>query len=61
MDLHYNNSINLASHSTSSEVSGHGKKISTTSFGSCTTGGEYLSATLERSLKDKSELIGMYI
>lgn len=48
------------SQSTSSEVSGHSKKISTTSFGS-TTGGDYLSTTLERSLKDKSEVFGKYL
>ena len=65
-------SVNSASQSSSSEVSGRGKKISTTSFGS--GGGEYLSTTLERRIskdeylsttlerrlsKDKSEAFGM--
>ena len=38
--------INLALQSTSSEVRGHDKKVSTT-FGSTITGGNYSSKTLE--------------
>ena len=53
-------SVNSASQGSSSEVSGRGKKISTTSFGSGVGGGDYLSTTLERRLsKDKSEAFGM--
>ena len=49
-------SVNSASQGTSSEVSGHGKKILTTSFGSGVAG----SATSEGRLsKDKSEALGM--
>ena len=48
--------------SASSDVSGRGKKMSTTSFGSSVVpGGDYFSTTLERRLsKDKSEALGMY-
>ena len=49
----------LASESASSEVSGKGKKMSTNSFESSTTGGDHLSALLEKRLsKDKSEAFG---
>lgn len=59
--IHLHCVMDLASQSTSSETSGHSKKISTTSFGSNTTGGDYLSTTLERTLKDKSEIFGMFV
>ena len=67
-------SVNSASQGSSSEVSGRGKKMSTTSFGSGVGGGDYLSTTLERRTskdeylsttlerrlsKDKSEAFGM--
>ncbi len=42
--------MNLASQNSSSEVSGHGKKIVTTSFGGGVTGGDYLSSNLETHL-----------
>jgi len=45
-------------------LSGHGKKILTTSFGSSTSGADYLSTTLERRRpsKEVSETpLGMYM
>ena len=54
--------MNLASQSSSSEVSGHGKKLSTTLFGSDIAGGDYLSTVLAGQLsKDKPEVLGMCI
>ena len=48
--------MHLASQSTPNKVSDCDKNVSTAS----TTGGDYSSKTLEISLKDKSEVFGMY-
>ena len=50
----------LAIKSASSEVSGRGKKMSTTSFESSIIGGDTLSTPMKRTLpKDKFEALGM--
>ena len=54
----YIHTMNLAAQSTSSYDSTHHKKISTTSFGSAFTGGDYLSTTLERLSKNNPEAAG---
>ena len=48
--------MGLASQNSSSEVSGHSKKIVTTSFGGGIAGGDYLSSNLETNLS-KGNLI----
>ena len=50
--------MNLAAQNTSSDDSTHHKKMSTTSFGSGFTGGDYLSTTLERLSKNNPEVAG---